>query len=323
MKSSGMARGLIVWLMLIVGAMAAPSVAPVQEVTTKGAVKDMVLAGDRLVIGTGQSLLQVYDYVQKRFVKEIRIPDIKDFMGDTIPAHVSSVDYLEGRYLLLSDSGKGGYSDLRIHENNVTKRILGATDRKAVIKARFIDRDHVLLGYLSDEVSLLDLRTKKELYLKQLNESKFSDFALNADRSLAAFSCESGEITVIETRTGKILKKLSGQNVDNVFKVDIKKEYVVGGGKDRRASWYNWKTGEGGYFQASFIVYAAALSPSAERAAYAMDENDELSVYHLGLGSKIATLTGQNSTINTIIFKDDHTVFASSDGKRITIWKIK
>ncbi len=319
-----MMRIIIAWFLLMAGAMAAQTHAPVQEVETKGAVKDMVLAaGDRLIVGTGQSLLQVYDYVQKRFVKEIRIPDIKDFMGDTIPAHVSSVDYMDGRYLLLSDSGKGGYSDLRIHENNVTKQILGAEDQKAVIKARFIDKDHVLLGYLSDEVSLLDLRTKKELYLKQLNESKFSDFALNADRSLAAFSCESGEITVIETRTGKVVAHLSGQNVDNVFKVDIKKEYVVGGGKDRRASWYNWKSGKGGYFQASFMVYAAALSPSAERAAYAMDENDDISVYDLRLGSKIAVLKGQKSTINTIIFKNEQTVFAAGDGKRITIWKIK
>jgi len=318
-----MGRGLIVWLLLMVGAMAAQIYTPVQTVELKGAAKDMVLAGDRLVVGTGESLLQVYDYVQKRFVKEIRIPNIKDFMGDTIPAHVSSVDYMDGRYLLLSDSGKGGYSDLRIHENNVTKKILGAEDEKAVIKARFIDKNHVLLGYLSDEVSLLDLRTKKELYHTQLNESKFSDFALNSDRSMAAFSCESGEITVIETRTGKVLKVLSGQNVDNVFKVDIKKEYVVGGGKDRRASWYNWKTGQGGYFQASFMVYAVGLSPSAELAAYAMDENDDISVYQLGLGSKSAILRGQNSTINTIIFKDDHTVFAASDGKRITIWNIK
>ena len=314
---------LIVWLALLTGLMAASTYTPVQKIELKGGAKDMVLSGDRLVIGTDRGILQVYDYVQKRFVHEVRIPPIKDFMGDTIPARVASVDYLDGRYLLLSDSGKGGYVDLRIHENNVTKQILSAQDKKAVVKARFVDKDHVLLGYLSNEVSLLDLQTKKEKYVEQLSESKFSDFALNADRTLAAFGCESGEITVIRTRTGEIVKRLSGQNVDNLFKVDIKKDYVVGGGKDRRASWYNWKTGEGGYFQASFMVYAAALSPSAERAAYAMDENDDITIYHLGLGSKIATLKGQRSTINTIIFKDDQTIFAASDDKTVMMWTIK
>ena len=283
----------------------------------------MVLRGDRLVIGTDQSLLQVYDYVQKRFVKEIRIPTIKDFMGDTIPARVASVDYLDGRYLLLSDSGKGGYADLRIHENNQTKQILSAADKKPVIKARFIDKDHVLLGYLSNEVSLMDLRNKKESYIEQLSESKFSDFALNADRSLAAFGCESGEITVLETRTGKILKRLNTQNVDNVFQVDIKKDYVVGAGQDRRASWYNWKTGQGGYFMAKFLIYATGLSPSAARAAYAMDEDNSITVYTLLTRSKIAVLKGQKSTLNTIIFKDENTIFGASNDKTVMMWTIK
>jgi len=311
------------WLGALAFLTAATIYTPVQEIPIKGAAKDMVLRGDRLVIGTDQSLLQVYDYVQKRFVKEIRIPTIKDFMGDTIPARVASVDYLDGRYLLLSDSGKGGYADLRIHENNQTKQILSAADKKPVIKARFIDKDHVLLGYLSNEVSLMDLRNKKESYIEQLSESKFSDFALNADRSLAAFGCESGEITVLETRTGKILKRLNTQNVDNVFQVDIKKDYVVGAGQDRRASWYNWKTGQGGYFMAKFLIYATGLSPSAARAAYAMDEDNSITVYNLSTRNKIAVLQGQKSTLNTIIFKDENTIFGASNDKTVMMWTIK
>ena len=314
---------LIVWLALLTGLTAASTYAPVQKIELKGGAKDMVLSGDRLVIGTDRGVLQVYDYVQKRFVHEVHIPPIKDFMGDTIPARVASVDYLDGRYLLLSDSGKGGYVDLRIHENNTTRQILNAGDKKAVIKARFIDKYHVLLGYLSNEVSLLDLRTKKEKYIEQLSESKFSDFALNTDRTLAAFSCESGEITVLETRTGKILKRLNSQNVDNVYRVDIKKDYVVGAGQDRRASWYNWKTGEGGFFQAKFLVYAAGLSPSAERVAYAMDEDNSITVYNLLTRSKIGVLKGQKSTLNCILFKDEKMIFSSSDDNTVMMWTIK
>jgi len=302
---------------------AAPSYAPVQQIVIDGVAKDMVLRGDRLVIGTDNSALQVYDYVQKRFVKKITIPKITDFMGDIIPARVSSVDYLEGRYLLLSDSGKGGYADLRIHENNVTTQILSAKDKKPVIKARFVDKDHVLLGYLSNEVGLLDLGSKKELYKFQLSESKLSDFALNEDRTLAAFSCESGEITVVRVKDGKVLTRLSSVNVDNVYKVDIKKEYVVGAGQDRRASWYNWKTGKGGYFQASFLVYAAGLSPDASRAAYAMDEQNNITVYNLGLKSKIAILKGQKSTLNAIVFRDNTTLFSASDDNTVMMWQIK
>ena len=314
-------------LVLILGATllwgAPRSYTPVKEIEIAGIAKDMVLAGDRLIIGTDKSRVQIYDLSEERIVKEIVIPKIKDFMGDIIPARVSSVDFYDGRYLLLSDSGKGGYADLRIHENNTTTQILSAADKKPVIKARFIDKDHVLLGYLSNEVSLMDLRSKKESYLEQLSESKFSDFALNGDRSVAAFSCESGEITVLETRTGKILKRLNSQNVDNVYKVDIKKDLVVGAGQDRRASWYNWKTGAGGYFPASFLVYAAALSPDASRAAYALDEQNNITVFDMTTQNRIAILKGQKSTLNTIIFRDNVTLFSASDDNWVMMWKIQ
>jgi WD40 repeat protein len=318
-----MRRIVTLWVLLWGIVWGAQEYHPVRQIQIEGFAKDMVLRGDHLVIGTDKSSLLVYDYVQEKFVKRITIPKIKDFMGDIIPARVASVDYLEGRYLLLSDSGKGGYADLRIHENNVTKQILSSEDKKPVIKARFIDKDHVLLGYLSNEVSLLELSTKKELYKFQLSESKFSDFALNGDRSLAAFSCESGEITVLQTRDGKVLKRLNTINLDNVYKVDIKKDYVVGAGQDRRASWYNWKTGTGGFFQASFLIYAAGLSPSAQRAAYAMDEQNNITVYNLLTRSKIAVLKGQKSTLNSIIFKDDHTLFSASDDNFVMMWQIK
>ena len=322
-KGERMRRLLALWFLCVMVAMGTEIYTPARQIKIDGFAKDMVLRGNHLVIGTDKSSLLVYDYVADRFVKKITIPDIKDFMGDVIPARVASVDYLDGRYLLLSDSGKGGYADLRIHENNVTKQILSAADKKPVIKARFIDKDHVLLGYLSNEVSLMDLRSKKESYKFQLSESKFSDFALNEDRSLAAFSCESGEITVLRTKDGKVLKRLNTINLDNVYKVDIKKSYVVGAGQDRRASWYNWKTGKGGYFQASFLIYATGLSPSAERAAYAMDEQNNITVYNLLTQSKIALLKGQKSTLNSIIFKDDHTLFSASDDDTVMMWSIK
>jgi WD40 repeat protein len=309
--------------LLMWGWMQAAEYAPVQEIRINGAAKDIVLHGNRLIVGTDHGRLQVYDYVEKKFVKEIRIPDIKDFMGDTISARVASVDYMDGRYLLLSDSGVGGYADLRIHEDNVTRSILDENDKRPVIKVRFLDKDHVVMAYLSNEVSLLDLRNKKEIYRVQLSESKFSDMALNEDRTLMAVSCESGEIAVLETKTGKILRRLSGINLDNVYKVDIKKDYVSGAGQDRRASWYNWRSGKGGYFPGNFLIYATGLSPSARRVAYAMDEQNDITVFDLGSGSRIALLKGQKSTLNAIVFKDDTTLFSASDDDTVMMWRIK
>ncbi len=313
----------LIWLVMISFLFGVEKYAPVQEIHIDGAAKDMVVRGDHLIIGTDNGKLQVYDYVKKKFVKEISIPSIKDFMGDTISARVASVDRIDGRYLLLSDSGIGGYANLRIHENNETRTILGPEDKKPIIKARFIDKDHVLLAYLSNEVSLLDINTKKEIYRTQLSESKFSDFALTNDRKLAAFGCESGEIAVIDTGTGKILHRFNELNLDNVYRVDIKSDHVVGAGQDRRGTWYNIKNGKGGFVAGDFLIYATALSPSAQRVAYALDEKNNITILDMMTHSKIALLEGQKSTMVSIVFKDENTLFSASDDDTVMMWKIK
>ena len=301
---------------------AAPTIAPSQSIRIDGNAKDMVVHASLLYVGTSHGKLQVYDLKTAKLVKEISLPKIKDFMGDPIFAAAASIDYMDGRYLLMSDSGSKGYSDLWIHENNVTRKILSASDKKTLVKARFIDKNHVLLGYLSNEAALMDLATKKEAYRIQLTESKFSDFALNAKRTEAVFSCESGTISVIDTHTGKILRELKGINKDNVYKVDFKNGIVAAAGQDRRAAYYQVVTGRGGYFQASFLIYATGLSPSARRVAFAMDEDNSITVVDLQTHAKIAQLKGQKSTLNAIVFIDEKRLVSGSDDDTVLVWKL-
>jgi len=302
----------------------AKDITPFLKINTGAITKDIALGADNeLVIGTTASELKVYNYKDKKFVKSIKVSKIKDFMGDIIDTRISSVDYFNGKYLLLSDSGIGGYADLRINENNQTKDIFTENDKLALVKAKFIDDTHILLGFLSNEVALYDYKAKKFLYRKQLSESKFSDFALNIKRDLAAFSCESGAITVLELKSGRIAKVLTGINLDNVYKVDIKKDTVVGAGQDRRASWYSIKSGKGDYLQAKFLIYATALSPDASKAVYALDENSNITIVNLSTKSKTAILKGQQSTLNTIIFKDNNTLFSASNDNTVIMWKLK
>jgi len=297
------------------------TIRPDYQIEVNGTAKDMVLRGDTLVIATDMGHIEEFNYKERKKIKEISIPDIKDFMGDIVPARVMSVDKIENRYLLLSDSGKGGYSNLFIYDKNLTQ-IFSPEDKRAIIKARFIDKDHILLGYLSDEVSLFDLKTKKELYKEQLSESKFSDFALNEDKTQAVFSCESGVLSLIDVQTGKVIKKLKGQNVDNVYRVDFKKDYVSGAGQDRRGSIYNVKTGKGDYIQGSFLIYSTALSPNAKKVAFSMDEKNNIYIYNTDTKANIAILKGQKSTLNVIIFKDENHLFSASDDNTIMAWKL-
>ncbi len=302
---------------------ATPTLKPIDSIEINGTVKDMVLRENLLVVATDMGHIEVKDIDNNNSsIQNIAIPNVKDFMGDEIPARVMSTDKIANRYLLLSDSGKNGYSNLFIYDNNLTQ-ILSAKDKEAIIKARFIDKEHILLGYLSNEVALLDLKSKKESYRVQLSESKFSDFALNVDKSQAVFACESGVLSVVDVKTGKILKELKGQNLDNVYKVDFKKGMVSGAGQDRRGSLYDVNTGKGSYIAGAFLIYATALSPSSSKVAFAMDEKNNISIYNSSSKTKIALLKGQKSTLNVIIFKDENKIISASDDSTILVWDLK
>jgi WD40 repeat protein len=284
--------------------------------------KDLVIYGNDLIIGTDNGKMQVYDYVKKSFVMETGLPTIKDFMGETIPARISSVDRSGGRYLMVSDSGEGGYSNMWIYENNQTVQIISPKDKEPIIKARFIDKDHILLGFLSDEMALYDLKTKKEIYRVQLSESKFSDFALNEKKDKAVVACESGVLTVIDTKTGKTIRELSGLNVDNVYRVSFRNGLISAAGQDRRGAIYHLDSGKGYYIQGTFLIYATALSPSAKKVAFAMDEHNDISIYSTSTKEKKAILSGQKSTLNVIVFKDENILFSGSNDNTVMMWKI-
>lgn len=307
--------------LLSVAVWATPTFSPVDTIEINGTAKDMVLNNGHLLIATDMGHIEVYDTTNKQKIKEISIPDVKDFMGDIMPARVMSTDVIDKKYLLLSDSGKGGYSNLFIYDTKL-RQLLSADDKEAIIKARFIDDTHILLGYLSNEVALLDINTRKERYRVQLSESKFSDFALNEDKSQAVFSCESGVLSVVDVKRGKVLKELKGQNVDNVYKVDFKDNIVSAAGQDRRGALYDVKTGMGSYIQGDFLIYSTALSPSAARVAFAMDEQNNISVYRTSDKSKIALLKGQKSTLNVIIFKDENRLYSASDDNAVMVWDL-
>jgi len=310
-------------LTLLILSALARDIKPFLKIDVGANAKDIVLVGnEKIAIGTDGSKMIVYDYANKKVVKTINIPKIKDFMGDIIDARVSSIDYLNGKYLLLSDSGVGGYSNLRVHENNKTVDIFTQKDKLPIIKAKFIDDNNILLGFLGDEVALYNLKDKKMIYRKQLSPSKFSDFALNRDKTEVVFSCESGENSLVDVKSGKVIKILKGLNLDNVYKVDFKKNIVSCAGQDRRGAWYNIKSGKGDYIEGKFLIYATALSPDEKLVAFPLDEQNNIYIYNTLTKSKIAVLKGQKSTLNTIIFKDNNTIFSASDDNIVIMWKL-
>ncbi|ADV46850.1 WD40 repeat domain-containing protein [Nitratifractor salsuginis] len=314
----------LIALLGLVMAGSLPTVAPQRQIEADGAVNDIVLSDDgALIAGTDHGSLQRIDLQSFKVETLLHLPQVKDFMGDKIDDKVFSVDELGGRYLILSDSGQGGFSDLRILENGKVTKLFGAEERHSIVKARFVDKNHILYATLGNEAVLYEIGTGKELYREQLSESKFSDFSMDSRRKRAVFGCESGELTVIETATGKILKRIEKLHVDNVFSVDIRQDWVIAGAQDRRASYYNLSSGEHGYFKSDFLIYAVALSPAAKTAAYAMHDDNSITLYHLDTKTPFALLKGQKSILTRIVFKDETTLFSASHDPSIMLWKIK
>jgi len=308
--------------LLTIGLFAVDTLTPVASIDINGTAKDMVLHENRLLIATDMGHIEVYDTASRKKIKEVYIPDVKDFMGDVMPARVMSTDAVHDQYLLLSDSGKGGYSNLHLYKDGKLVKLLGPEDKDAIIKARFVDESHILLGYLSDEVALLDIQSKKELYRTQLSESKFSDFMLNEEKTQAVFSCESGVLSVVDVQSGKVIEELQGQNVDNVYKVDYKAGMVSAAGQDRRGALYDVKSKKGTYIEGEFLIYATALSPSAKKVAFSMDEKNNISIYNTSSKTKMALLKGQKSTLNVIIFQDENRLFSASDDNTVMVWDL-
>ncbi|NPA50501.1 MAG: hypothetical protein GXO02_02610, partial [Epsilonproteobacteria bacterium] len=129
---------------------------PVGKLKTHGYIKDMEVRGKELLIGSDAGELEVYDLDSKKLKFNVKVPDIKDFMGEVTPARVFGVDRFKDRYLFLSDSGIMGYANLWIYENGKKSLIFDHNAKRALVKARLVDKDHVLYTYLGNDLALFD-----------------------------------------------------------------------------------------------------------------------------------------------------------------------
>ena len=65
------------------------------------------------------------------------------------------------------------------------------------------------------------------------------------------------------------------------------------------------------------------MSPSGKRAAFTMNEENDIMIYDTQSKEKLATLKGQKSRLNTILFLDEDRVVGTSDDDRVMVWNLK
>jgi len=301
----------------------ANDITPRLTIEASGNVQNIVMQGNKIVAGTNAGTIEVYNFSDGKLLKKITFETIKDFTGESMAPKVFSVDALEGSETYVAVvQATGGARRLVVIENDEHKEVIKASENMFINKAKFIDSQRILIGLMSNELILLDKKTAEKKYQVQINPSHFSDFALNESKSLVASTCESGEVTISDVASGKILKVLSAGNVDNVYKLDFKNQKILCAGQDRRGIVYDTNTKAFDRYDASFLIYAGALSPSAKLGAFAFNEQNDIVLFDLHVKAKLHTLKGQKSTLNSIVFVNEKELVSGSDDKFILLWRL-
>ena len=319
-----MVRALFMFcLMSILTLVASTTIKPSYSIDVDGNVVEFVYKDSTIYVATDAGKLEVYDWQKKSLLYEIKFDTIHDFLGDPIAPKVFGVDVnSNGDTLIIMVQDEGGERVLYQYKDKKLTKLLDKNAHIQMREARFIDDNHILIASMSNELILFQIPNKKILYKNKLSLSTFSDFQLNEDHSKIASTCESGIVYVVDTKTGKVVKTLEGGNKDNVFKVDYKNSYVLTCGQDRKAVVYGADNTIKAIYPTQFLVYAGALNKDASLSAFGINEQNDIGIYDNITKSLKYRLTGQQSTLNTIVFADDKTLISSSDDNHILIWRI-
>lgn len=299
----------------------AKDLTPTSSLLASGGVIDFVLNNDKLYASTAASSVDIFDIKTQERIDSIKMPKIKDFLGDVIDSKIYSVDVLENNILILSQGEQGG-RNLDIYTNGKFENIIKDTERQFIARAKFLDENHIIYALLSNQIYLYDIKNKKILKEIQISQSKFSSFRLTQDKSKLVVCDESGVISMLDSKSFNILKTFRYQNLDNVFQVDIKDNLILTAGQDRRAAVYNLDTNKAYYKEYSFLIYAAALSPSTKLAAVASDEENNVTIFDTSSQANLYKLTQNKATLSNILFLNENEIFVTSDDKQINYYKI-
>ncbi len=294
------------------------------SINADGNVTDMLFENDMLYFSTDNSSISFFNTKSQKVENKIEIPFIVDFMGDKIPAKVYDIDKISGKEIIIAATqGKHGFSNIYLYsDNKLTKVITDTKDKLMIKKLHFINESTIVLGLLSNEVFVYDIVQSKFIHKIKLSSYTFSDFAINKAKTQLVSTDESGEVHIINLVSGKQIKSLSGNNVDNIYQIDYKTNTIACAGQDRRLSIYNLYTKSSYYVNSDFLIYSVGLSPSGKYVGYSANEDNEIQILDTKTRKKKLLLKSHNSTITKILFIKETKLFTSAEENVIYYWDI-
>ena len=299
----------------------AKDITPNYSLIASGGVTDILLKEDKLYVATTNSKIDIFDINSKEKIDTIKIPKIKDFLGDLIESKIYSTDILGNKILILSQGESGG-RNLFIYEDKKLINIIDDKKRLFIAYAKFLDENHIIYALLSNQLFIYDIKNKITLNEVQVSQSKFSHFKLSLDKTKVVVADESGALSLFDSKSLKLLQVFKSQNVDNVFQVDLKNNILISAGQDRRCAIYNIDKNSAFYKDSNFLVYSVALSPSSKKGAFSSDEDNNVTVFDVSSKENLFRLTNIQNTLTNILFLNENELFVASDDNKINYYKL-
>jgi len=293
---------------------------PIDKITFNGYISKVVFSKNYLVAGLESGDIVIKNFKTKKDIYVIKLPKIHDFMDEEIAMPIYSLDIQNDKILILA-GGEDSKREVFIF-NIKTKKLTHLIETKdTFMKASFIN-GKILFAYLSDEISLYDIKTKRYIYRVQAGNYVFSTYQLNESKTLVAIGDESGAIKVLDIQTGKKIATLKGFNKEQTLSLDFKNGYILNASSDKRVAIYNLKTKNVSLeLIVKFLPYGATLSNDATKLAVQYDEKNDIIVYDK-YKNRLALLKGHTMALNGISFIDNKTILSFSPAE-ILIWRLK
>ncbi|RDU63478.1 WD40 repeat domain-containing protein [Helicobacter sp. MIT 14-3879] len=296
---------------------------PYKKIITKNFIISSMLYKDILYVSTNNGVVEVYNIKSKKNLYNIKLDSIKDYLNNDINPKIFQTHTIDGKNILILSQDSNGDSKLFIYDGLKLNKI-NINSEPIIKKAYFVDNENILLGFLSNEIWLYNIKTNSIIWRQKPSDAVFSDLIINDYEDYEAISTtEGGIIYIIDLKNGNIKKELKGANFDNIYTLVSVKNIILSAGRDRICGIYNKDNNKFRRLHTEFLSYVVGLSKDSTLGAVSYNEDNDILIFKIKNLDRISLLKGGDALPNTIIFINNKSIIASFDSKSILFWNIK
>jgi len=311
---------LLLLITLVSQLLLAKDISPTFKLRSMGIVSDFVVVNDSIYISNDKGSIDIFDLKTQKLKEQIFLNLVESDMDELLPAKILSIDYLNGKLLIVS-IGKKAYRNVWIYENHQLHQIIDESKKLPIKKAKFANDEKIIIGTFASEIILHDFSESYTLYNRHVSQSTLGDIVLSEDKTQVLMADESGEVQLIDVKSSKTLYTYKSQNVDNIYHLAFANGVIITAGQDRRVGVYQ-KDKEDYHLKSSFLVYCVGISPSGLTGVYAKGEQSDLQLFNTKNRHEKDTLVGHHGIITQIKFINEKELFSSARDHYVYYWKL-